>query len=113
MFLPKRSFFLTFTAFLFLSLLAASQVQAKTLRYAIGHPPSSFVVQAGEKYAEALEEYSNGELSVRIFALSLLNMAETSAGLRDGITDVGFVLTPYFPAEYPHNNKIGRASCRE
>lgn len=110
MFLPKRSFFLTFTAFLFLSLLAASQVQAKTLRYAIGHPPSSFVVQAGEKYAEALEEYSNGELSVRIFALSLLNMAETSAGLRDGITDVGFVLTPYFPAEYPHNNILTESS---
>lgn len=110
MLLPKKSLFLSFIALFLISAIPAGQVEAKPLKYAIGHPPSSFIVQAGEKYAEALEQYSDGELSVKIYALSLLNMAETSAGLRDGMTDIGFVLTPYFPAEYPHNNILTESS---
>ncbi|SET86911.1 C4-dicarboxylate TRAP transporter substrate-binding protein [Marinobacter segnicrescens] len=84
--------------------------ETRELRYAMGHPPGSFVVDAGQAYADAVGEYSNGELSVKVYAMSLLNMAETSAGLRDGIADIGFVLTPYFPAEYPHTNLLSESS---
>jgi TRAP-type C4-dicarboxylate transport system substrate-binding protein len=76
----------------------------------MGHPPSSFVVDAGKAYAEAVEKYSGGELSIKVYAMSLLNMAETSAGLRDGIADIGFVLTPYFPSEFPHTNLLSESS---
>ena len=36
--------------------------------------------------------------------MSLLNLAEMSDGVRDGIADIGNVLTPYFPRQYPHAN---------
>src|SRR5690606_2273772 len=78
--------------------------EARTLRYAIGHPPSSFVVDVAKQYAESVSELSDGDLKVRVFPMSLLNFAETSGGLRDGMADIGFVLTSYFPAEFPHSN---------
>lgn len=95
---------------LWAGLVGHASADARELRYAMGHPPSSFVVDAGKAYAEAVEQYSDGELSVKVYAMSLLNMAETSAGLRDGIADIGFVLTPYFPSEYPHTNLLSESS---
>lgn len=88
----------------------ASNVEARTLRYAIGHPPSSSVVDVTKKYADEVEALSDSELSVRIFPMSLLNFAETSGGVRDGMADIGFVLTSYFPSEYPHSNMAVEAS---
>lgn len=84
--------------------------EARPLRFAIGHPPNSDSHKAGQVYAEALKEYSGGALTARVFPLSLLSAAETSAGVRDGIADIGFLLTPYFPAEYPHTNLIADSS---
>ncbi|MBF5055755.1 TRAP transporter substrate-binding protein [Alcanivorax sp. 521-1] len=85
-------------------------VEARTLRYAIGHPPSSFVVDVTKQYAEQVETLSDGDLKVRVFPMSLLNFAETSGGVRDGMADIGFVLTSYFPSEYPHSNVAVEAS---
>ncbi len=84
--------------------------EAKTLRYAIGHPPSSFVVDVAKQYAESVSELSDGDLKVQVFPMSLLNFAETSGGLRDGMADIGFVLTSYFPAEFPHSNVVVESS---
>ncbi|ERS11362.1 C4-dicarboxylate ABC transporter substrate-binding protein [Alcanivorax sp. PN-3] len=84
--------------------------EAKTLRYAIGHPPSSFVVDVAKQYAESVSELPDGDLKVRVFPMSLLNFAETSGGLRDGMADIGFVLTSYFPAEFPHSNVVVESS---
>lgn len=86
------------------------QAQSRELRYAIGQPPGALPVLGGEEYAKAVKKYSDGKLGVKVYAMSLLNMAETSAGLRDGMADIGFVLTPYFPSEYPHTNLISEAS---
>ncbi|WP_323745054.1 C4-dicarboxylate TRAP transporter substrate-binding protein [Noviherbaspirillum malthae] len=83
---------------------------AKQFKYAIGFPPGSYNVKMAEDYAKRVAKYTQGRHSVRVFPLTLLNMAETSAGLRDGIADIGFVLTPYFPAEYPHTNLVTEAS---
>lgn len=89
---------------------AAGTAQAKEFKYAIGQPPGSYNVDMGQRYAERVKKYTNGRHTVRVFPMTLLNMAETSAGLRDGIADIGFLLTPYFPAEYPHTNLISEAS---
>lgn len=89
---------------------ASSANAAEQLRYAIGHPPASFLVQAGERFAEVVEQETNGEVTVRVFPMSLLSMAETSGGLRDGLADIGALMTPYFPAEFPHANMIMEAS---
>ncbi|KAF0803202.1 TRAP transporter substrate-binding protein [Alcanivorax xiamenensis] len=93
-----------------LLLVLTTTLQARELRYAMGFPPGSDSDVAAQAYAKALSEYTDGELTVKIYPLSLLNFAETSAGLRDGIAQVGYVLAPYFPAEFPHMNLLAESS---
>ncbi|WP_236563927.1 C4-dicarboxylate TRAP transporter substrate-binding protein [Alcanivorax xiamenensis] len=85
---------------------------ATTLRYATGYPPGSLPAKAAENYAKAVEKYSDGDLKLRVFALSLLNASETSDGVRDGIADGGYLLTVYFPAMYPHTNLVNESSMQ-
>lgn len=84
--------------------------EARELRYAIGHPPGSYLVVGGEVYANAVRELSGGEMSVRLFPMSLLSMAETSDGLRDGLADIGAVMTTYNSSAFPHTNLALEAS---
>lgn len=67
-------------------------------------------MDVAKQYAESVSELSDGDLKVRVFPMSLLNFAETSGGLRDGMADIGFVLTSYFPAEFPHSNVVVESS---
>lgn|SRR5690625_1628619 len=92
------------------SVLATGAVHAKQLNYALGAPPNTPAHEAVKEFATAVKEFSDGDLQVRIYALSLLNFAEMSAGLRDKIADIGLVLTPYHPAEYPPINFLGESS---
>ncbi|GLS15219.1 hypothetical protein GCM10007935_26520 [Hydrogenophaga electricum] len=92
--------------------LGAASVQARDLRYAMGFPPGSDSDKAGQAYAAEVKKLTNGQLNVRVFPLSLLNFAETSAGLRDGLADIGYLLAPYFPAEYPHFNLLAESSMQ-
>ena len=78
--------------------------QAKELRYSLGFPQGSAGGETGVVFADALEEYTDGELSVRLHYLALLSLGDMSEGVRDGIVDIGNVLAPYFPSEYPHLN---------
>jgi TRAP-type C4-dicarboxylate transport system substrate-binding protein len=78
--------------------------QAEELSYALGFPPNSAADDAAKTFASKLEQESGGELTAKNYAMSLLNLAEMSDGVRDGIADIGNVLTPYFPSEYPHAN---------
>ncbi|MCM2563382.1 C4-dicarboxylate TRAP transporter substrate-binding protein [Lutimaribacter sp. EGI FJ00015] len=84
--------------------------QAADLSFAGGWPPNSAPTAKIEDYAKAVEEYSNGEVSVRVFPLSLLSFGEINAGLRDGIADVAGNLLAYFPAEYPTLNMLAEFS---
>ena len=93
-----------------LGLAAAQPLAAQTLNFASGYPADSITAEALEVYAERLQEYADGNLSVRLFHLSLLNLEETSGGLRDGIADLGIVLTPYFSGEFPHMNMVAELS---
>ncbi|WP_439149998.1 C4-dicarboxylate TRAP transporter substrate-binding protein [Sulfitobacter sp.] len=82
----------------------AGQATAKErLNFAYGYPNNSAIGLAVDDYAEAVAERSNGEIDVTGFAMSLLSLPETSPGVRDGLADVGFVLPPYYPAEYSTN----------
>lgn len=90
----------------------ASVADARTLSYAIGYPPGSDSAKAAQNYADRVAEFSDGELSVKVYPLSLLNFAETSAGVRDGMADIGYLLSPYFPAEYPHTNLLAEAAMQ-
>jgi len=91
-------------------LLSSGAVQAQqTLRYSVGFPTGA-APEAARIYAESVKKHSDNSLNVRVFELSLLNLAEMSGGLKQGITDIGYVLTPYFPAEFPHVNMAGELS---
>lgn len=88
----------------------ASGAEARELSYAIGHPPGSYLVEGGEVYADAVKELSGGDLSVKLYPMSLLSMAETSDGLRDGMADIGAVMTTYNSSEFAHTNLVLEAS---
>jgi TRAP-type C4-dicarboxylate transport system substrate-binding protein len=66
----------------------AGAANAAELTFAGGWPPNSGPTGALESFATAVGELSNGEVSVRVFPLSLLSFAEANAGVRDGIADM-------------------------
>ncbi|WP_420587479.1 C4-dicarboxylate TRAP transporter substrate-binding protein [Ruegeria sp.] len=88
------------------SIACASMASAADLNFAGGWPPNSGPTKAIEGFAEAVGEYSNGEVNVRVFPLSLLSFGEINGGLQDGIADMAVNLTPYFPAEFPNLNML-------
>lgn len=84
--------------------------QAADLRFASGYPQGSITSDALGVFEERLAELSGGDVGVRVFELSLLNLKETPSGIRDGMADMGVVLTPYFPADFPHTNMVAEVS---
>lgn len=92
------------------ALMLGTIVEARELTFAIGHPPGSYLIQGGEDFAATVAKETGGSLTAKVFAMSLLNMAETSAGLREGLADIGTVMSTYFTAEYPSTNLILDAS---
>jgi TRAP-type transport system periplasmic protein len=99
----KPSFAAAAVAFGMASAIAAPATAQESLNFAYGYPESSAIGIGVADYKKAVEERSNGSLSVTGFPMSLLSLSETSPGVRDGLADVGFVLTPYLPAEYSTN----------
>ena len=106
----RKSFFTTITVAALASASLSAVASQKELRYALGYPSGTDSHTAAVNFADAVEKYSENELSVRVFPLSLLNFAETSDGVRDGIADIGYMLAPYFPTSYPHYNFLAENS---
>lgn len=90
--------------------LLAGVAEARNLRYAVGYPPGTIGAEAGAVYADALKEFSGGDLTARVYPLSLLNFREATEGIRQGIADGAWVVLPYFPKEFPHANMIAELS---
>lgn len=88
----------------------AGAANAAELTFAGGWPPNSGPTGALESFATAVGELSNGEVSVRVFPLSLLSFAEANAGVRDGIADMTANLLAYFPAEFANFNMLAEFS---
>lgn len=82
---------------------ATPTLAQQNLNFAYGYPENSAIGIGVDDYKKMVEEKSEGSLSVKGFPMSLLSLSETSPGVRDGLADVGFVLTPYLPAEYSTN----------
>ncbi len=90
----------------------AAPAQARTLSYASVYPAGSEADKAVHEWADKLEEYSGGDLKAKVFAMSLLSASEVSAGVRDGMADVGYLLTVYFPAQFPHINLLNESAMQ-
>jgi TRAP-type transport system periplasmic protein len=84
--------------------LAATGVaaQERTLTLSSGFPEAAVPPIAYQAVADWLAQ--NSTLGATVHSMSLLSLAETSPGIRDGIADAGYVLTPYYPAEYSETN---------
>lgn len=92
--------------------LASGQAMAKTerLKYAIGFG-SGAAFEAAQKYTEEFNELNKkAGYSMKLFPLSLLSLAETADGITNGVTDVGYLLTPYHPEKYPNVNMAADAT---
>ncbi|SES77679.1 TRAP-type C4-dicarboxylate transport system, substrate-binding protein [Marinobacter segnicrescens] len=83
-------------------LATANIAGAKELSFASGTPLNSMGAKAVYVFADAVEEHSEGDVTVKAYIQSLLSFMETPAGLRDGMADLGTVLTPYFPSDFPN-----------
>jgi TRAP-type transport system periplasmic protein len=94
------------------ALLAVSGVagvaNAETLRIAIGQAESHAHSFGYAAYAEYLEE--NSDITPRIFQMSLLSLPEIPNGLRDGVANMGSVVTAYFAAEFAETNLAANLS---
>ncbi|MEZ5664386.1 MAG: C4-dicarboxylate TRAP transporter substrate-binding protein [Burkholderiaceae bacterium] len=91
------------------TLTATATLAQTTLRYAVGFPTGA-APESARVYAEAVKKYTDNTVNLKVYDLSLLNLAEMSSGLGKGIADIGYVLTPYSPAEYPHVNMASELS---
>lgn len=76
--------------------------QEKPIKLSSGFPPGSVPPIAYQTVAEWLA--ANSDFRAEVFSMSLLSLQETAAGIRDGITDAGYVLTSYAPAEFSEMN---------
>lgn len=90
--------------------MAPLAAQAKQLNFSIGLGPGSAPVLAAEDYAASVKEASGGDLTIKVFPLELLSLPEMGPGIRDGLTDMGYLVTPYFPSEFSHSNFLADLS---
>lgn len=81
------------------SLLAAPAF-ARDLKLGSGVLPTHTNHIGYEAFAKTLKEKAP-EMNVRILPMSFLNSTQTFAGIRDGVVDLGFVLAPLLPSEFP------------
>lgn len=84
-----------------LSAFTTAAAQARELKLAVGLPPSSVGYYGMEVFARTIKEKTGGELELKIYPLSLVNLAQMYTGIRDGVVDVGFFLPPMYPSELP------------
>ena len=81
---------------------ACSLASAETIRATSGFGPAHIL--ATDVYPEIgarMKEFSAGRWDLQDTPSGLVAPNEMSAGLRDGVTEMGTLLMPYFPAEFP------------
>ncbi|WP_116133307.1 C4-dicarboxylate TRAP transporter substrate-binding protein [Tropicimonas sp. IMCC34043] len=81
---------------------AGAMAGADTIRATSGFGPSH--VLATDVFPEIgvrLQEFTDGRWDLQDTPSGLVAPNEMSAGLRDGVTEMGTLLMPYFPAEFP------------
>lgn len=77
----------------------AGAAQARDVRIVVGVPPGSAAGYGVEVFAADLAERTNGELNVRVFPPSLLDLIQTFGGIRDGIVDGGYLMLNFHASE--------------
>lgn len=84
--------------------LMAGQAGAETIRATSGFGPAHVLATA--MYPEIdtrMQEFTDGAWDLNDTPSGLVAPNEMSTSLRDGVTDMGALLLPYFPADYPES----------
>ncbi len=81
--------------------LPALPASAETVRIVIGVGEGSAVHFGVEAFTKDLDARTNGELDVRVFPSSLLDLRQTFGGIRDRVVDSGYMVLNLFPGELP------------
>lgn len=91
------------------AILASTALSAETLNWITYKPQGAGDPQAvtTQWFADELSRRTDGEYEIRIhWGGSVSGINEILNGLRDGVGDIGDVVTPYFPDQLPVNNAI-------
>ena len=80
----------------------ATAAAADTIRATSGFGPAHPIAAAiYPELSARLQEFTDGEWDLQDTPSGLVAPNEMSAALRDGVTEFGALLMPYFPAEFP------------
>lgn len=92
----------TVLAFASATALGCTAASADTIRATSGFGPAHpIAVSIYPEINTRLQEFTNGAWDLRDTPAGLVAPHEMSTGLRDGVTEFGALLMPYFPAEFP------------
>ncbi|MDO5657761.1 MAG: C4-dicarboxylate TRAP transporter substrate-binding protein [Paracoccus sp. (in: a-proteobacteria)] len=101
---------LTVSAAALLAVIAGASA-AETIRATSGFGPAH--VLATDLFPEVntrLSEFTEGAWDLNDTPSGLVAPNEMSAGLRDGVTEMGTLLMPYYPADYPESALVSELS---
>ena len=90
-------------------LASTTAASATSLVFAHGYPTTHPLSVTYDRFIEHVQQNSDIELTVHSGG-SLLNLIETSPGVRDRVVDIGTILTAYYLAEFPNPNLIANMS---
>jgi TRAP-type C4-dicarboxylate transport system substrate-binding protein len=91
--------------------LIAGFAQADTIRATSGFGPSHVLAtDAYPKLFEKLGEFTDGRWDGQDTSSGLVAPNEMNTGLRDGVTELGALLLPYFVADYPESGLVTELS---
>lgn len=103
----------TGVALLVSAMLAPVALAGGTVRGTSGFGPSHVMATAVYPATfKTLEELSGGEWKGRDTPSGLLSPKEMNAGLRDGVSDMGVIILPYFAADYPETGLVAELSMQ-
>jgi len=97
-----------FAAALAVSAALLGGAQATEIKFSIGVPDKFTMVDAMRYFRDKIPERTDGQITAKLFTgSSLLNFTETFPGIRDGVADMGYVVSSYHRAELKESNLIG------
>lgn len=87
----------------------ATAASGQELKIASGWPTTQGAHGAYDAFVPYVEE--NSDLKVTLFhSGSLLAFNEIPGGVRDGIAEMGSILPPFYPSEFPESNLVANLS---
>lgn len=91
--------------------LATGAAQAETIRATSGFGASHVVAtKVYPALFSKLKELTDGRWDGKDTPSGLLSPKEMNAGLRDGVTEMGAIILPYFAADYPESGLVAELS---